>query len=372
MSDSVATLEVALGERGYGILIGAHLLDRAGELLAPVLPLPEVVVVSDANLARTRHPARLAASLDEAGIRHRHVTVPPGEASKCLARLEEVLEAILEGGAERKITVVALGGGVVGDLAGFAAAVLLRGVGFVQIPTTLLSQVDSSVGGKTGVNSRHGKNLIGAFHQPSRVLVDTSVLDDLPERELRAGYAELVKHAFIRDRALFDWLEERLDALLAGDPTVRREAIHRSLAIKAAVVGADERETSGVRALLNFGHTFGHAYEAIAGYGARLLHGEAVSLGMASAFALSVRLGLCPPEDAERAIAHLRRAGLPVEPEAGLAGEFTPDAVLAAMRRDKKVEASRLAFVLSRGIGDAFLSRDVPEDVLRAVLDRHA
>ncbi|MDX6750028.1 3-dehydroquinate synthase [Geminicoccaceae bacterium 1502E] len=372
MSDSVATLEVPLGERGYEILIGADLLDRAGELLAPVLALPEVVVVTDANLERTRHPARLERALDGADIRHRRITVPAGEASKSMGQLEKLVEAVLERGAERKITVVALGGGVVGDLAGFAAAVLLRGVGFVQIPTTLLSQVDSSVGGKTGVNSRHGKNLIGAFHQPARVLVDTSVLDDLPVRELKAGYAELVKHAFIKDRALFAWLETHAARLFEGDPDVRRDAIHRSLAIKAAVVAADERETRGERALLNFGHTFGHAYEAIAGYGTQLLHGEAVSIGMASAFALSQRLGLCPAEDAARALEHLRRAGLPVEAEPELAAAFTPDAVIAAMRRDKKVEASRLAFVLSRGIGEAFLTRDVPEDALRRVLDRHA
>jgi 3-dehydroquinate synthase len=363
-------LRVALAERSYDIAIGAGLLDRAGELLAPVLPLKRTVIVTDENLARTRHPDRLAAGLERAGILSRRIVLPPGEGSKSWPVLERLVDDLLGHGLERRSSLVALGGGVIGDLAGFAAAVALRGIDYVQIPTTLLSQVDSAVGGKTGINTAHGKNLVGAFHQPRAVLIDTSVLDDLPERELKAGYAEVVKYGFIRDRSFFDWLEEHGPAVLAGDPEARAHAVRRSLEVKAAVVAADERETTGERALLNFGHTFGHAYEALAGYDGGLLHGEAVSVGMVDAFALSARLGHCPEADAALARAHLQRLGLPGRIGQASNRPFPVDALLSAMGRDKKVENARLKFVLVRGIGEAFVSGDVPEAAVRAVLAR--
>ncbi|MEK0083612.1 3-dehydroquinate synthase [Benzoatithermus flavus] len=364
-------LRVALGERSYDIVIGEGLLDRAGELLASVLPLRHAVIVTDGNLARTRHPDRLAAGLERAGISSRRIVLPAGEGSKSWPVLEGLVDDLLAHGLERRSSLVALGGGVIGDLVGFAAAIALRGIDYVQIPTTLLSQVDSAVGGKTGINSRHGKNLIGAFHQPKAVLIDTSVLDDLPVRELEAGYAEVVKYGFIKDRSFFAWLEEHGKAVLAGDASARAHAIRRSLEVKAAVVAADERETSGERALLNFGHTFGHAYEALAGYDGGLLHGQAVSIGMVDAFALSARLGHCPQDDAERAEAHLARLGLPTRITQVSNRPFPVDELLAAMGRDKKVENARLRFVLVRGIGDAFTSADVPETAVRAVLAEH-
>lgn len=363
-----ATLDVALGERSYRISIGERLLDSAGELLAPLLTLGRTVIVTDTNLARTAHPERLARSLAAAGIASRTIVLPAGEASKSWPVLSELVDDVLGHGVERRSSLVALGGGVIGDLVGFAAGIVLRGIDYVQIPTTLLSQVDSAVGGKTGINSRHGKNLIGAFHQPRAVLIDTSVLDDLPERELKAGYAEVVKYGFIKDAGFFDWLEGHGAAVLQGDSQARATAIRRSLEVKAAVVAADERETSGERALLNFGHTFGHAYEALAGYDGGLLHGEAVSIGMLHAFDLSVRLGHCAPAERDRAQAHLERLGLPLRVGQVSNRAFAVDELLAAMGRDKKVENQRLKFVLARRIGDAFTSGDVPQDAVRAAL----
>jgi 3-dehydroquinate synthase len=368
-TDGAGGLRVELGERSYDVRIGAGLLDRAGELLAPLLRLPRAVVVTDHRLAEaTPHPERLEASLARAGVATRRVVVPAGEASKSVGQLEALLDDLLAHGAERRLTVIALGGGVVGDLAGFAAAVLLRGVDYVQVPTTLLAQVDSAVGGKTGVNTRRGKNLVGAFHQPRAVLIDTDTLATLPGRELRAGYAEVAKYGLIRDAAFFEWLEANGGAVLGGDPAAQAYAIRRSLEVKAAIVAADERETGTERALLNFGHTFAHAYEALAGYGGGLLHGEAVSVGMVKALRLSRRLGHCPGQDAERAVRHLEGLGLPVRlADLGMA-PFPADDLLAAMGRDKKVESARLRFVLARGIGDAFVSGDVPEGAVRATL----
>jgi 3-dehydroquinate synthase len=361
-------LRVDLGERAYDILIGDGLLERAGELLAPILRLPRAVLVTDRHLAETPHPERLERSLARAGVAVRRVTLPPGEATKGMDQLERLLDDLLAHGAERRLTVIAMGGGVVGDLAGFAAAILLRGVDYVQVPTTLLAQVDSAVGGKTGINSRHGKNLIGAFHQPRAVLIDTGTLATLPERELKAGYAEVVKYGLIRDARFFDWLEANGPAVLAGDPRAQAHAIRRSLAIKAAIVVADERETGTERALLNFGHTFAHAYEALAGYGGGLLHGEAVSIGMGQALRLSHRLGHLSGQDAERARRHLERLAMPLRPaDLGL-GPFPTDGLLAAMGRDKKVQDARLRFILLRRIGDAYLSADVPEAAVREVL----
>lgn len=361
-------LVVQLGERCYPIHVEAGLLDRAGELLGPLLPRPLVLLVTDTNVALTPHPDRLGASLGRAGIAVRRHVVVPGESSKSLESFGRLVEALLAGGIDRKTTVLAMGGGVVGDLAGFAAATALRGLPFVQVPTTLLAQVDSSVGGKTGINSAHGKNLIGAFHQPLAVLIDVDVLDDLPPRELRAGYAEVIKHACLADADYFAWLEAHAAAMLAGDPALRMEAIRWSVAIKAAVVAEDERETTGRRALLNFGHTFGHAYEALTGYGDQLLHGEAVALGMVKAARLSAALGLAPLADAERLEAHLVGLGIATDPRRLLNQGFPVAAVIDAMTRDKKAEAGSLRFVLWRGVGDAFLTAGVDPAALRAIL----
>ena len=364
-----ATLQVALGERSYPITIGAGLLDRADQLLAPLVPLRRTMIVTDENLAGTPHLGRLQAALVRADIASRVLVLPAGEATKSWRQLEHVTEAILGFGVERRSVVVALGGGVIGDLVGFAAAVTLRGIDFVQIPTTLLAQVDSAVGGKTGINSPHGKNLVGAFHQPRAVLIDTSVLDGLPERELKAGYAEVAKYGLIRDADdFFGWLERHGAAVLAGEPVARAEAIRRSLEIKAAIVTEDERETTGTRALLNYGHTFGHAYEALAGYDGGLLHGEAVAIGMVKALRLSVRLGLCPSDDLVRARRHLADLGLPVRIAEVSNREFPAERLLAAMAKDKKVEGAKLRFVLLRRIGDAFTSAEVPTEAVLATL----
>jgi 3-dehydroquinate synthase len=312
--------------------------------------------------------------LDSAGIRHEHYLVPPGEAAKGFGELEALIETILATAPERSTTLLAFGGGVVGDLTGFAAAILLRGVPFVQMPTTLLSQVDSSVGGKTGINSRHGKNLIGAFHQPRLVLADIDLLASLPARELASGFGEVMKYGLIDDAPFFAWLEQNGSSLLAGDSAARRGAVHHSVLAKARIVAADERE-SGQRALLNLGHTFGHALEAETGFTDRLLHGEAVALGCLMAFDLSVRLGLCPREDLERLRRHMAAVRLPVAlPRHSWDAKALPDrdwdanALFDHFAHDKKVSDGRLTFILALGIGRAFISRDVPETALRQLL----
>ncbi|WP_041794718.1 3-dehydroquinate synthase [Pararhodospirillum photometricum] len=361
------TVTVPLGERCYPIHIGAGLLSQAGALIAPVIRRPRVFVVTDTAVAPLHLPALLA-SLDAAGLVHDHVVLPQGEGTKSFAQLESLLETLLAARVERSTTLVALGGGVIGDLTGFAAAVLLRGVDFVQIPTTLLAQVDSSVGGKTGINTRHGKNLVGAFHQPRLVLADTAVLDTLGPRELRAGYAEVVKYGVIDDAPFFAWLEQHGPALLEGAPQARAEAIATACRAKARIVGADERE-SGQRALLNLGHTFGHAFEAETGFSRTLFHGEAVALGMVLALDLSVRLGLCPAEDVLRLTRHLEDVGLAVDPRAvPSAPVWDVDRLLEHMGHDKKVADGRITFVLARGIGRAFLEREVdPQRVRESV-----
>jgi 3-dehydroquinate synthase len=365
-----ARVRVDLAERSYDIVVGGGLLARSGEELAAVAG-NDLMVVTDVNLAATPHLARFEASLDAAGLRHWRIVLPAGETSKSMAQLESLLDAVLDAGIERSTTMVAFGGGVIGDLAGFCAAIMLRGVAYVQVPTSLLAQVDSAVGGKTGVNTSHGKNLVGAFHQPKLVLSDTDVLATLPPRELRAGYAEVVKYGLIDQPEFFSWLELHGPALLAGDAAAQRHAIVTSCAAKAAIVAADERETGG-RALLNLGHTFAHAYEALTGYGGALLHGEAVALGLVQAFELSVRLGLCPADDAARVRSHLAAVGLATDPRRVRPGGFATAAMLDAMTRDKKVTSGRMRFVLARGIGDTLLSDDVPAEVLRDVLDSNA
>jgi len=364
-------LRVALGPRSYDIVVGTGLLEAAGALMRPVLRQPRVVIVTDETVAGL-HLARLEAGLAEAGIAHHRVILPPGEQTKDFAHFQTLVEDILAFGIERRTALVALGGGVVGDLTGFAAATLLRGLDYVQIPTTLLAQVDSSVGGKTAIDTRFGKNLLGAFHQPALVLADIGALATLPRRELLAGYAEVVKYGLIRDRGFFDWLEAHGAALVAGDAASRRAAVLRSCAAKAEVVAADERE-EGERALLNFGHTFGHALEAETGFGDALLHGEAVGLGMRLAFDLSARLGLCTPDAAARVRRHFAAVGLPVELGAiANARGFDADALIAHMQRDKKVRDRQITLILARDIGAAFISREVPAGVLREFLAAEA
>ncbi|MBB2154881.1 3-dehydroquinate synthase [Gluconacetobacter diazotrophicus] len=352
----------------YDVTIGEDLLRHAGILLAPVLPQKRVVVVTDSTVAALHLP-RLLAGLAEGAIRAEKIVVPPGEGSKTMAEYERVTNALLDMGVERGTTVIALGGGVVGDLAGFAAATTLRGLPFVQIPTTLLSQVDSSVGGKTGINTPFGKNLLGAFHQPLAVLVDTTTLSSLPAREVRAGYAEIVKSGLIGDAALFEWCEANGQAVLDGDADIRAEAVRQACAFKAHVVGDDEREEkkSDGRALLNLGHTFGHALEAELGYDGRLLHGEAVSIGLRLAFLTSVRMGFCDRTDLNRVTAHLERLGMPAR-ISDVGETFSADRLIAHMQRDKKMRDGRLSFVLVRGIGQAFTCRDVPDAVVRDIL----
>jgi 3-dehydroquinate synthase len=303
-------IAVQLGARSYDIVVGSGLMGRAGLEIASVLRRPDTIIVTDSNVTGTPHLKTLERSLEAAGVAHRSILLPAGEATKSMAQLDELLNRLFDLGIERATTIVALGGGVVGDLAGFAAAVALRGLDYVQVPTTLLAQVDSAIGGKTGINTRQGKNLVGAFHQPQLVLADVAVLGTLPPRELRAGYAEVVKYGLIDRPAFFDWLEEHGREVLAGDPAAQQYAVVECCRAKSAVVAADERE-GGARALLNLGHTFAHALESTCGYGGTLLHGEAVALGLVLAFGLSVRLGLCPAEDADRVRAHLGAVGLP-------------------------------------------------------------
>jgi 3-dehydroquinate synthase len=361
------TVRVDLGERGYDILIGEQALDQAGPQLAQLAPGARTVIVTDGRVARL-HLNALEASLKASGIDSYATIVPAGEASKSWHGVKTITDAILGGRLERGDLVIALGGGVIGDLAGFAAAITRRGMRFVQVPTTLLAQVDSSVGGKTGINTSHGKNLIGSFHQPILVLADTSVLDTLPEREVKAGYAEVVKYGLIDDAAFFDWLEVNAPALLAGDSAIRAQAIAKSCAAKARVVAADERE-GGRRALLNLGHTFGHALEVLNGYDAtKLVHGEGVSIGIVLAHQFSNYLGHCPGQDVERVVRHLEALGMPTNIAA--IGGFAPrvNELVDAMKQDKKVSRGALTFILTCGIGQSFIAKDIPEDKLRAFL----
>jgi len=356
---TIANVHVALADRSYDIAIGHAFLPLIGARIAPLLPRPVTAIVTDENVA-ARHLKTLDAALKSAGIASTAIVLPAGEATKSFARLSEVCDGLLAASIERRDRIIAFGGGVIGDLTGFAAAILRRGVGFIQIPTTLLAQVDSSVGGKTGINSKHGKNLIGAFHQPVAVFTDTALLDTLPRRELAAGYAEVAKCAALGDASFFAWLEGNVDALFAGDAGIRGRAIEVSCAAKARIVAEDETET-GVRALLNLGHTFGHALEAATGYSARLLHGEAVAIGMVQAARFSERESHCPPGTADRLAAHLARAGLPTSTKAVPGTLPPPSELLDIMRQDKKAVAGRLTLILLRRIGEAFIARNVDE-----------
>jgi 3-dehydroquinate synthase len=352
----LSVIEVGLGPRSYPVRIESGLLDRAPDLFAPFARDGRLVLVTDDRV--------WAAQGDRlAGIGALPLVVPAGEASKSWGELGRLIDRLLALGVERSDHILAFGGGMIGDLAGFAAAILKRGCSFVQVPTTLLAQVDSSVGGKTAINVGAGKNLVGAFHQPAAVFIDPSTLDTLPERELRSGYAEVVKYGLIGDPGFFAWCEANGAALLAGDPGARLHAIETCVRAKAAIVAEDERETKGRRALLNLGHTFGHALEAESGFA--LLHGEAVALGMVLAFRFSAERGLCPPADAQRVEAHLAQSGLPTDYKAG-----TAERLVGHIASDKKASGGRVPFILARGIGAAFVDSTVALDDVASFLKR--
>jgi 3-dehydroquinate synthase len=357
---------VSLGDRSYDILIGDGLLAMAGSHIAPVLRRPRTIIVTDTNVAAL-HLAALERSLADANIAHEVVVLPPGEQTKDFVHLEKLIARLLELKIERGTSLIALGGGVIGDLTGFAAAIVLRGVDFVQVPTTLLAQVDSSVGGKTGINTAAGKNLVGSFHQPRLVLADTSALSSLPRRQLLAGYAEVVKYGVIDRPEFFTWLEGHGTAVIEGDSSARRHAVSESCAAKAAIVAEDEHER-GRRALLNLGHTFGHALEAETGFGEELLHGEAVAIGMVLALDLSVRLNLCPAEDSARLRRHLAAIGLATGIYQSGQRIWNPRRLTEHMARDKKVSDGRTTFVLAHGIGQAFLSDKIDIAEVEALL----
>jgi 3-dehydroquinate synthase len=363
----MTTINVALGERSYPVIVENGVLARAGGHLAPLSRGRTMAIVTDENVLP--HLATLQAALEGVGVASEAIVLPPGEGTKSWAMLETLTDRLLALGIERSDHVVALGGGVIGDLVGFACAILKRGCGFVQVPTTLLAQVDSSVGGKTAINTRAGKNLIGAFHQPALVLVDPTTLDTLPRRQVRAGYAEVVKYGLIDDPDFFAWCEANAAALIAGDARARSHAVGHSIAAKARIVGEDEYETKGRRALLNLGHTFGHALEAEAGFSDRLLHGEGVAAGMALAYAFSAEQGICPPEDAARVRTHLAEVGLPN----GLAAANSRQSgseLVAHMMHDKKMNAGTLPFLLARGIGRTYVDKQVDLAAVAAFLNR--
>jgi len=359
----MSEVAVSLGDRSYAVVIEPGLLAHAGEQLAQYARRNRLAIVSDENVWAMLG-GRLTESLARAGVNACTIVVPAGEQSKSWRTARELVDQLLSLELSRSDFVVAFGGGVIGDVVGFAASILKRGCGYVQIPTTLLAQVDSSVGGKTAINTAAGKNLVGTFHQPSFVLIDPDALDTLPAREVRAGYAEIVKYALIGDAEFFHWLELHGREVLDGDPAARVHAISTSVAAKVAIVAEDERETSGRRALLNLGHTFGHALEAEAGFSDKLLHGEAVAIGMVLAFAFSAERGLCSEEDAARVRTHLESAGLPV------AFAADPAMLVMHMLQDKKASTAGVSFILASGIGQAFVANDVDLRDVESFLER--
>ncbi len=360
-------IRLDLGARSYAIQVGGGLLAKTGALLAPLLEAPRAVVITDENVAPL-YLQPVLKSLEAASIDASSIVLPAGEATKSFSRLEALIDTLLERRVERTTCLIALGGGVIGDLCGFASSIILRGITFVQLPTTLLAQVDSSVGGKTGINTARGKNLVGAFYQPRLVIADMDTLNTLPLREIRAGFAEVLKYGLINDPPFFSWLEENAPSVLGGDQAARCHAVAHCCRAKAGIVAADETET-GQRALLNLGHTFAHALEAEAGYDGALLHGEAVALGIVMAFDLSVRLGHCPPEDAARARALIKASGLPDAPGRLNSVAWNTDALLGHMATDKKVRDGQLTFILAKGIGKSFIARQVALPELRQVVD---
>jgi len=362
-SDSHKIVSVGLGARSYNIHIGPNLIENAAYYIAPFVTGRKIIIISDETVGALYEEV-LERQLSEHARACLAFRVPAGEASKSLAQFSELCNTILDSGIDRQTVLIALGGGVIGDLVGYVAASLLRGLDFIQIPTTLLAQVDSSVGGKTGINAKAGKNLIGAFHQPRLVLADISLLDTLSDREMRAGYAEVVKYGLLGDRDFFEWLEANGPKVLAKDPSSLAYAVQASCQAKADIVAADETE-AGKRALLNLGHTFAHAFEAEAGYDGRLLHGEAVAAGMGTAFAFSASLGLCTGQDVQRVKAHLKTNYLPASRADLPAGNASAEQLIEHIKKDKKVENASLTFILARSIGLAEIHKNVPaEDVI--------
>ena len=361
---------VGLGRRSYDILIGSNLVDDAAKHLVPFCTDGRAIVITDEHVAAAQG-ARFEAALKRGGLTVEMIILPAGEATKGWDHLSNLIDQLLAKGVERSTHIIALGGGVIGDLAGFAASILKRGCSFIQVPTTLLSQVDSSVGGKTAINTAAGKNLVGAFHQPALVLIDPTVLDTLPAREMRAGYAEVVKYGLLGDFPFFEWCETHAAGILNGDRDAQIKATQASVRAKAAIVEADERETQDKRALLNLGHTFGHALEAETGFSDRLLHGEGVAAGMALAFRFAAAQGLCQAKDAARVTAHLKAVGLPYD--LASAGITASGAVLVDhMMHDKKMSGGVLPFILPRGIGDAYVDRAIATADVAAFLDLDA
>ncbi len=359
------TVHVPLGDRAYNIHIGEGLLAGLGELIKPVLRRPRTVIITDENIAPL-HLKKAEAALEAAGIKNDSIILPAGEGTKSYDHFASLTNQLLELNVERKDTLIALGGGVIGDITGFAAAVLRRGMDFIQVPTTLLAQVDSSVGGKTGINTPYGKNLIGAFHQPQMVVIDLEFLDTLPQRELQAGYAEVVKYGLIDDPEFFSWLEDNGALLRTGDREAQTFAIARSCEAKARIVAEDEKE-SGKRALLNLGHTFGHALEAECGYDGTLLHGEGVAIGMAMALDLSVRMGIAPEADLERYLKHLSSVNMRGRAHQ-IEKPLAADKLLGHMAQDKKVDAGEIVFIIGP-IGGARVQKGVDLNLVRAVLE---
>ena len=367
MTSPSSRIHVDVSDNAYDIHIGTNLLQEAEAELAALLGGRQVVIVTDTNIAPL-HLEQTKNALSAHAASCTNFILPAGEASKSFSVYEQLVNDILALPIDRQTVLVALGGGVIGDLVGFAAASLLRGLDFIQIPTSLLAQVDSSVGGKTGINTPAGKNLVGAFHQPRLVLADIGILASLPEREVKAGYAEVVKYGLLGDAAFFEWLEQHGRDVITGDPDAQAEAVRRSCQAKADIVAADERE-AGKRALLNLGHTFAHAFEAVAGYDGRLLHGEAVSAGLGCAFAFSRQLGLCSGQDVERVYAHLAAMGMPTSAQDLPAGQAAPQVLIDHMRKDKKARQGKLTFILARQIGEAFVDRNIDEAELNKFLE---
>jgi 3-dehydroquinate synthase len=362
------TVRVDLGARAYDILVGHGALTELGPRLALLVKRPRAFVLTDETVMR-HHKARLETAVAGAGIKLDWMALPPGEQTKTFAQLGHVLDWLLAGGADRGDVLIAFGGGVIGDMGGLAASLMKRGMGFVQVPTTLLAQVDSSVGGKTAVNTPRGKNLVGAFYQPRLVIADTELLATLPEREMKAGYAEILKYGLINDAPFFDWLSANGRKVLALEPEAARYAVARSCAAKAAIVVEDETET-GVRQLLNLGHTFGHALEAANGYGPDLLHGEAVALGMAIAFRYGAELGVTPPADARRVADVIRASGLPADLGGRDRTRFTAPRLTELMQQDKKARGGRVPLILARGIGASYIHPDADLASIEAFLAR--
>ena len=363
-------VRVHLAGRSYDIKIGQGLLQDAAHHIMPFLKRKFAAIVTDENVGKF-HLERLQANLTANGIESKEIIRPAGEKTKSFDELEYVCNALLTVGVERQDFVIALGGGVIGDLTGFAAAILRRGVNFIQIPTSLLAQVDSSVGGKTGINSTLGKNLIGAFHQPVLVLADLDVLETLPQRQRAAGYAEVAKYGLLGNAKFFDWLDKNVEAIMAGDVTKTQQAVKTSCEMKARIVAEDETE-NGVRALLNLGHTFGHALEAATGYSNTLLHGEAVAIGMVKAFGFSEMLGHCEQGLNRKVADHLRRAGLPTHVSDIISNLPSPEALLKLMYQDKKAESGKLTFILAKSIGETFIAKGVDEAKVLSFLKQDA